>query len=372
LLYYYDNIKLMYTELVKIIEGGLSNDPKKVVSYAKHLAEKFRAEGNLKLYEKILATIRRTKGLPVYKDQLFETPVDNETRLSIASIVMPTEIDLKILLSDSLKHSIDEFVKFAKSKDKIEELDLDVNLSLLLYGPPGCGKTTIAKHVAMELDLPLVVARFDSLISSLLGSTSKNIRKLFDYAKSKPCILFLDEFDAIAKARDDQHEMGELKRVINSLLQNVDEFIENNILIAATNHENLLDRAVWRRFEKIINVSKPDQIEIKNLIGFLLEKVHFDISKDGKKLDLLSSHFADFSHSEIKKVINSGVYNSIIQGTSLTFERLVLELLRYKQNSSYSSDQAIKFLHENGVTQKAISDYLDISMRQVRNSLKLD
>ncbi len=362
----------MYTELIKIIEGGLNSDSKKVISYAKHLAEKFKEEGNLKLYDRILATIKKNGGIPVYKDQLFETPVDNDSRLDIATILMPSEIELEITLSDSLKQSIDEFVKLAKSRSKIEKLGLDVNLSLLLYGPPGCGKTTIAKYVSRQLDLPLVIARFDALISSLLGSTAKNIRKLFDYARSKPCILFLDEFDAIAKARDDQHELGELKRVINSLLQNVDEFIESNILIAATNHEKLLDRAVWRRFEKIINVSKPEQSEIKDLIVFLLDKIEPKFSYDNKRLELLCSHLADFSHSEIKKVINSAVYNSIIHGSEMTFEKIAMELFRYKQNNSFSSEDAIKFLHENGVTQKSISDYLDISMRQVRNSLKLD
>ena len=92
----------------------------------------------------------------------------------------------------------------------------------MLYGVPGCGKSTVAKYIAQQIGLPLVIARLDALVSSLLGSTSKNIRKVFDFADSRPCILFLDEFDAIAKARDDQHELGELKRVINSLLQNID------------------------------------------------------------------------------------------------------------------------------------------------------
>lgn len=113
-----------------------------------------------------------------------------------------------------------------------------------MYSPPGCGKTSAARYLASELKLPLITAWHDTLISSLLGNTAKNIHHIFEYAKKQPCILFLDEFDAIAKARDDAHEMGELKRVVNSLLQNIDDFLQEGILIAATNHAKMLDTAV--------------------------------------------------------------------------------------------------------------------------------
>src|SRR4029077_10470965 len=106
--------------------------------------------------------------------------------------------------------------------------------SLLIYGPPGCGKTQLARHVAEELHLPLLTARVDTIVSSYLGNTSKNIRSLFEHAMARPCVLFLDEFDAIAKLRDDQHELGELKRVVISLLQNIDALDSSITLIPAT------------------------------------------------------------------------------------------------------------------------------------------
>ena len=132
------------------------------------------------------------------------------------------------------------------------------------------------------------------MISSLLGNTSKNIRKLFEFADNKPCILFLDEFDAIAKNRKDQNEQGELKRVINSLLQNIDDFLANgNILIAATNHQELLDDAIWRRFEKVIFIDRPGLAEKKGLINSLISKfanslTKSDVEKMALRLDNLS------------------------------------------------------------------------------------
>ena len=360
----------MYTEIVKIIEGGLVNDQKKVISYAKHLAEKLKEEGNEKLANKILNVLKNIKGLPVYQDKLFTAPVDNETRLNIASILTPPEIELNIKISESVKNSIREFVDIVNAQGQLAELGIEVNSSLLLYGPPGSGKTTIAKHIAKELDLPLVTARFDSLISSLLGSTSKNIRKLFDYASDRPCILFLDEFDAIAKARNDSHEMGELKRVINSLLQNIDEFTQNNILIAATNHEELLDKAIWRRFEKVIEIGKPNTNEIIDLINLFLKDVKIDFEDDDKKLRILSSELTSLSHSEIKKIINSAVSKSIINKKEVVgFEYFLIEIFLYKNNNIRDVEKAIKYLNEHGVSQNAIKDIFEISMRQVRNIL---
>jgi SpoVK/Ycf46/Vps4 family AAA+-type ATPase len=361
----------MYTEIVKIIEGGLIKDSKKVQSYAKLLANKLAKEGDDKLANKILRVLKNVKGVPVYKDELFTAPVDNETRLNIANVLTPPEIELNIQLTDSVDYSVKEFIKTVESKNKLQKLGLDVHSSLLLYGPPGCGKTTIAHYIAKELDLPIITARFDSLISSLLGSTSKNIRKLFDYANGRPCILFLDEFDAIAKARNDSHEMGELKRVINSLLQNIDEFTQNNILIAATNHDELLDRAIWRRFEKVIEIQKPNTNEISNLIDLLLHGIKVDFNDDMKKMGVLSQEFQELSHSEIKKIIRTTISKSVInKEKEVTYESILMEIYRYKKHNIYDFDDAVKYLHQHNVSQNAITSVFDVSIRQVRNILK--
>ena len=134
----------------------------------------------------------------------------------------------------------------------------------------------------MKTKLPLATARLDGLISSLLGSTAKNIRKIFDYASKQECVLFLDEFDVIAKVRDDKNEMGELKRVVNSLLQNIDMFSPDSIIIAATNHHELLDPAVWRRFNKVLLIDKPTVPEIQKFLKLLLEKNSNEITNNEK------------------------------------------------------------------------------------------
>ena len=157
--------------------------------------------------------------------------------------------------------------------------------------------------------MPLIIARLDSLISSYLGNTAKNIRYLFEYAENTPCILFLDEFDALAKLRDDRHELGELKRVVNSLLQNIDLLNENNILIAATNHEQLLDPAVWRRFNYHMNIKKPTFDARIDLIKLFLNGKTLEDSE----YNLLAYVFDDLTGAEIEDICNAALRDSIIK-----------------------------------------------------------
>ena len=166
--------------------------------------------------------------------------------------------------------------------------------------------TSAAKYIAAKMNLPLVAARLDTLISSLLGNTAKNIHKIFEFAKRQPCVLFLDEFDAIAKARDDQHELGELKRVVNSLLQNIDEYCQDGILIAATNHHELLDSAIWRRFQTVIEMPRPGVEEIRSMFEQMPDFVNRNDIKDSqwKKVE---NALLGLSYSDIKNILNNMV-----------------------------------------------------------------
>ena len=142
---------------------------------------------------------------------------------------------------------------------------------ILLSGPPGNGKTSFAESVAEALSLPFFVVRYDALIGSYLGETNTRLRKLFDYIRTQPCVLFFDEFDAVGKERGDTHETGEIKRVVSFLLMQLDQLPSYVIIISATNHAELLDRAVWRRFQLRLDFPAPDHSMLSTYIDRLID-----------------------------------------------------------------------------------------------------
>lgn len=187
-------------------------------------------------------------------------PHDKETGAVLVRVIFPEDnVAEAPILSNSLSEAISDLLSEWKRAEELARLGTSPHTRCLLYGEPGVGKTNLAYYLARQLDLPLVEARLDGLISSFLGTTARNIGAIFDFANRYRCALFLDEFDAIAKARDDTQEVGEIKRVVNSLLQSIDARNGRGLTLAATNHEHLLDLAVWRRFEARIEVPKPGE-----------------------------------------------------------------------------------------------------------------
>lgn len=186
-------------------------------------------------------------------------PVDRETSAPLADITFPADIQstapvFNETVSEAIGTIIDEWANF----EALAEIDIRPSKTCLIYGAPGTGKTRLALWIAQQLDLPVVLVKLDGLVSSFLGTTARNIGNLFTFVNRHRCILLLDEFDAIAKVRDDPQEVGEIKRVVNALLQNLDIRRDVGFTIGITNHPKLLDSAVWRRFEVQLEIPKPD------------------------------------------------------------------------------------------------------------------
>jgi AAA+ superfamily predicted ATPase len=200
---------------------------------------------------------------------------------------------------------------------------------LLFWGPPGTGKTLTAHLLAYELGLPIAVLRLNTVISSFLGDTAAHLHRVFSRANSMPMVLLLDEFDAIGKNRDDPHDVGELKRVVNSLLQAMDAFRgTQSILIAASNHQYLLDPGLWRRFDDIVEFPLPSLDERRRLLCLLLNGVQseFSAAEIGTKM-------AHLSQADIEHVVKESVKTMILQGREYLRSRDIKDELKLRRSA---------------------------------------
>ncbi len=288
-------------ELFRIVNGALRLDVDKVRNYTAFLADKLEKDGDAASAGRLRKMLDESDHQLRPADASFRRtlPVDTDSRFPLIERVNLKAIDEPpVVLSQDQWDVVNEFLSIAKSHAQADAQGITGSINLLMYGPPGSGKSRLARHIARELDLELYVARLDGLISSFLGSTSKNIRALFDFAAKTPCVLFLDEFDAIAKLRGDSQELGELKRVVNSFLQNLDAMDSQSIILAATNHQELLDSAVWRRFGYRLELDFPG-IEIRSQMWLqFLRSLDFD----NDDIDLLADLSDGFSGSDIEEV----------------------------------------------------------------------
>lgn len=162
-----------------------------------------------------------------------------------------------ILLPDDVGHAVSEMIEEQQRRDILRSYGLEPRHRVLLSGPPGNGKTSLAEAIAHELMTPLFVVRYEAVIGSFLGETSSRLKRLFDFVRTHQCVLFFDEFDTLGKERGDTHETGEIKRVVSSLLLQIDALPSHVVVVTATNHAELLDRAVWRRFQLRLGLPTP-------------------------------------------------------------------------------------------------------------------
>ncbi|MGE3703571.1 MAG: AAA family ATPase [Hyphomicrobiaceae bacterium] len=306
-------------------------------------------------------------------------PHDRESGAALVRVVFPDDAAGEPpVFSHELTEAVRDLLAEWGKLDRLSELGAAPHLRCLLYGEPGVGKTKLSRYIARHLDLPCVEARLDGLVSSFLGTTARNIGVLFDFANRYRCVLFLDEFDALAKARDDNHELGEIKRVVNTLLQCLDAREGQGFTIAATNHEHLLDGAVWRRFDARIKVPKPDAAAREAILSRNLSPIELD-APSRALLDWVTEGLTGADIANIASAMKRyfAVHGVASQGARMNAALMLRALRRYivmnvrqfdaeKVGAIAGDREALdRVLVEAGLTQAERADFLGVSQSTI-------
>ncbi|MDP2759319.1 MAG: ATP-binding protein [Sideroxyarcus sp.] len=237
-------------------------------------------------------------------------PTDKERGLPLLDIRQSQRSLEELVLSKVALAAMEDVLEEHRRADILRTYGLQPSSKVLFFGPPGCGKTMAAEVIAYELDLPLAIVRIDTLVSSYLGETAANLRKVFDFIEQNAVVALFDEFDALGKERADNNEHGELRRVVNAVLQMMDSYRGKSLLIAATNHEQILDSAVWRRFDDTLEFPLPSAELLPQILQLKLRGVRREFEADAPEL---AKMFKGLSPADIERIVRRAIKHMILR-----------------------------------------------------------
>jgi len=241
--------------------------------------------------------------------KLVELPVSRRTQTPLMVEVPREQLRHQMVLSPMLEERFTRLEKEYVSRKRLAEHGLRPRQKILLYGSPGCGKSMGAERLAWDIGLPFYKVQFDSLMSSFLGESANNLRAVFESTSNTPCVLLLDECDFIAKSRSYGQDVGEMFRLVNMLLFLLEEYKAPGLLVATTNLENALDKALFRRFDEVLEITRPGLEEIKRLLADSLGAIHVD-----SRVDMLAfaNQLLGMSAAQIVKIANDAAKQCIL------------------------------------------------------------
>jgi len=360
-----DQFSKVTTDLVQLARLALTGRTQDVRGFVTILGRRYRkiapdAAGKLTA----LVAENLTPRAPVRNAEVAIVPVDMDTRLSLLRFDPAPTLGHSPVWSPDVGIQLGIIVNEHRRANDLTRVGLWPTRTAVLTGPPGVGKTLAARWLAAELGLPLLVLDLSAVMSSFLGRTGANLRHVLDYAKGLSCVLLLDEIDAIAKRRDDVHEVGELKRLVNVLLQEIDDWPAGGLLVAATNHANLLYPAVWRRFESRIEFPLPDAQATRKLIEILIE----DSPVSDGWLAALGIAFAGLSFSEIEREILAARKASVMKSTVLETELFDVAKSRRKTLQKSDLKRLACDLVKIGFSTRDVSEITGLSRDTIRKA----
>lgn len=254
-----------------------------------------------------------------------ELPTSKRSLLPLVTVIQRENLRHHMVLPENIEKRFRRVEREYAARDRLAHYGLGYRQKILLYGSPGCGKTLGAERLAWNTGLPLIKVRFDAMVSSYLGETASNLRLVFEDAAKYPCLLFLDECDSIAKSRQDNQEVGEIKRVVNTFLQILDEYEPSSgLLVAATNLNKSLDTALWRRFDDLIELPKPGAKELE----FILKNTLSAVEVGTINWLAIIKQMEGFSAAQVVRVAQDAAKRAILEREDLVIHEHLEEAIK--------------------------------------------
>lgn len=366
-----DDAKETENDLVQLVRLALAEQTEDVRLFVARLVRKYR-NTNPSLAEQMELHLRakmpRTNTLMRKTTQtampVQVLPVDDESRLSLLKIFKDAPNRERPLLSVDLEEKLSQLIQERRQTERLLAMGLSPARSAIFVGPPGVGKTLTARWLAAQLGVPLYVLDLTAVMSSLLGRSGSNLRAALDFSKRVPCVLLLDEIDAIAKRRSDVTDVGELKRLVTVILQEVDEWPATGLLLAATNHPELIDSALWRRFDLVITFKTPEMSAVRAAIKRFLGP---DYALFGRWMDILTFAFHGESFSDIERDLQR-FRRAMALGTA-SAPNLIEDFLKSRAlvlDHQARIDLAVLLAKQTRLSQHTVSDITGVSRDTIR------
>ena len=309
--------------LVSLVTAVASGDRRLMRSTVEAIIAEERSKQHNVLADK-LAKAMRDMGNGVQHPHALPAETVHRGRDFIAEVQPQRRLE-ELILPEPVQTACRQLIEEHHRADVLRAHSLEPRHRALLVGPPGNGKTTLAEGVAEALALPLFVVRYELMIGSYLGETASRLKRLFDYVRTTPCVLFFDEFDVLGKERGDTHETGEIKRVVSSLLLQVDDLPSYTIVIAATNHAELLDRAAWRRFQIRVELPKPTRKQMAAFVASFLDRLN---EPAGMTAETLAKRLGPVSYGEAEQFCLDLFRRQILAMGERSLKAIVAEQLK--------------------------------------------
>ena len=358
----------IYELFVHLLRVSLDGDKKDSIAIGRKSLVLYSKEKPEMVYM-IKEILSKYDSRHITRNQPVPIPIDSDSRLELIKREL-VQLDIEPIRPSKVESELNEVIEERIQAENLLVAGLFPTRSILFVGPPGVGKTLAAKWLATKLNKQLLTLDLASVMSSFLGKTGANIRAVLKYAQNSSSILLLDEFDSIAKKRSDDSEIGELKRLVTVLLQTIYDWPSEGLLISATNHPELLDPAVWRRFDRIVEFPKPNKKEAYSLIRRLLEKEYSDELE--KWIDLLSEVMENHSFSDITRQLKAIKRNNVLKKTSIVqeFERFfTLSIDKMDKNAKMKLAQQMLI---SGRSQRQVSEITGISRDTLRRHFNVE